>query len=91
MTKLVPKAVKLYCGHDVLIIGPPGAGKTMLARRLPTILPPLTPDEATEVTRIYSVCGRVPPGKPSITVRSFHAPHDDRAKEPFPSKPLAIH
>ena len=57
------------------MIGPPGAGKTMLARRLPTILPPLTNDEAIEVTRIYSVCGRLPPGNRLITVRSFRAPH----------------
>lgn len=57
------------------MIGPPGAGKTMLARRLPTILPPLTNDEAIEVTRIYSVCGQLPPGNPLIAVRSFRAPH----------------
>ncbi|MDL1970749.1 MAG: YifB family Mg chelatase-like AAA ATPase [Candidatus Desulfofervidaceae bacterium] len=62
-------------GHNVIMVGPPGAGKTMLARRLPTILPPLTFEEALETTRIYSVAGLLPPGQALITKRPFRAPH----------------
>ena len=74
---LARRALEVACagGHNLLLAGPPGAGKTMMARRVPGILPPLTFDEALEVTAVHSVAGLLPNGAGLVTDRPFRAPH----------------
>jgi magnesium chelatase family protein len=62
-------------GHNLILVGPPGSGKTMIAKRLPGILPPMTMEEALETTKIHSVAGQLPKGIPLVTMRPFRSPH----------------
>ena len=62
-------------GHNMVMVGPPGSGKTLLARALPSILPEMTIEESLEVTKIYSISGMLPSDMPLITLRPFRAPH----------------
>ncbi len=73
----VKRAFEVACagGHNIMLVGPPGSGKSMMAKRLPTILPPLTLREALETTKIHSVAGKLKRGSMLMTARPFRAPH----------------
>lgn len=75
--KLIRRATEIAVSgqHNILYLGPPGSGKSMVAQRIPTIMPSLSREEQLEISKVYSVCGMLPPGKALLYARPFRAPH----------------
>lgn len=75
--KLMRRATEVAVagGHNLLYIGPPGSGKSMMARRIPTIMPELSREEQLEVSKVYSICGMLPEGHALVGTRPYRAPH----------------
>jgi DNA-binding XRE family transcriptional regulator len=82
--------VAIAGGHNILMVGSPGAGKTMLARRIPSIMPPMTLEECLEATRVYSVAGLLPADTGLVARRPFRSPHHTVKEKGYPSTLITV-